>query len=406
MINEQLEKDIELCVKNFFRERYQTMDFAFPGIIKNYLGDNAKGYQHYYPLSLVWELTSDCNLRCKHCYYHDYNEKFVSNDDLSSEKIMEIIDEVAEMNVIHITLSGGEPLLAKNIFEIIKKIKSKNIAIKFSTNGTLVTQDIAKKLSQLLNPKMDDVQISLDGACKETHDITRGKGSFEKTMQGIENLITNGIHPLINFTTTTHNVSELADLYTLTKSFGAKMLSVGKIMSCGSSQEPLVPDTITLFEQVAKVIRLEMEGDGPFFEMRTFKIFDFVNNPIAKKYLNARINIKDKSKPEDYICHNHQKINISAKGKVYLCFYAADNDLFPMGNLNNETLLEVWNKRHENNLFQKRALNDMICKECEYIKFCHSGCPLSSYQKYGSLLAPDKNCACGECLVQNANVKI
>lgn len=398
---ENLEKDIELCIEKYFGGRkYLTADKIFTKEITDYIG-NYDAYEHFYPLSLTWEITSECNLRCSHCYYYNQKEKFDSSNDLSTEKIMKILDELKEMDIINVILTGGEALLRKDIFVIINKIKANNISLKLSSNGIIISKEIAKQLSGILNPKMDEIQISLDGATAETHDKTRGIGSFKQTIHGIKNLIDCGLYPSINCTVTADNVFEIQSLYKLAQEFKIKKIALTKISPCDETHNHLVPDINTLFHEVANVIRLERSENGPFFEMNTFAFYDFASHKILSEFIKKN-NYSSKIKLfENLMCHRSDKININKHGKVYLCFPAADNDICSLGDLKKESLIDIWAKRHNNSLFKKRNLSNTICNQCKHVLFCKSGCPLNAYQKYGSVCAPDGNCPIGKIFMQN-----
>lgn len=402
--NIHLEKDIELCLEKYFYDRkYLTTDKKFTKKIIEYIDDYNK-YEHFYPLSLTWEITSECNLRCSHCYYYNQKEKFDSINDLSTEQIMTILDDIIEMGVINIILTGGEALLRKDIFEIIHKIKANNISIKLSSNGVLITKEIAKRLSTLLNPEMDDIQISLDGACDLTHDKTRGKGNFNKTIQGIKNLVEFGIFPSINCTVTSNNVLELQALYKLAQEFKSKKISLTRITPCDDTHNNLVPSMNVLFHEISNVIKLEKLSNGPFLEMSAFGFNDFINYKILSKFLKKNVDLLKIISSRNLMCHRHDKINVNKNGKVYLCFPAADNDVCSLGDLKEETLINIWAKRCNNILFQTRNLNNILCNKCKYILFCKGGCPLNAYQKYGSIFAPDGNCALGETFIKNIHI--
>lgn len=405
-INNCLETAVELCMEKYFKSgTYQNAEKVFYTLIKNYV-KHYEIYEHYYPFSLTWEIISDCNLRCKHCYFSNYSEKYDSRNDLSTEKIMSIIDELAEMNVVNVNLTGGEPFLRADFLDILKKLKSKNISINITTNGTLITENIAKELSFILNPLIDTIQVSLDGSCKETHDKTRGEGSFKKAIIGINNLVKYQIYPFINCTATIYNVFELANLYKLAQSLKVKKMSVAKMLPWSKEQIELVPDIDTLLIQISKVIEIEKKQKGLFFELRTFKFYDFVSHKIAQKKLSKFISSEDDEKiafDPNCICHKHDKLNINRDGKVYLCFHAADMDLYSLGDLKNEYLIDIWYKRHNNNLFQLRNLNKMVCKKCNYANFCRGGCPLSAELSHGKIESPDGNCVYGNVLMQSEN---
>lgn len=393
-----LQSSIKLCIDKYFENKiYMTPELFFMKKMMEFMG-NPKSYKYQLPLFLSWEITAECNLRCKHCYYYKNDSKFNAIQDLSTQRILEIIDEIADMNIVHIDLTGGEPLLRNDIFEIIEKIKSKNISLKLSSNGILITKDIARKLSKLLNPYMDSVQISLEGAYAHTHEQLRGNGTFEKTIQGIKNLVEEGVATFVNSTVTTENINELTDLYKLTHKLGVKKLSLAKIIPTEESHYSLISDMDILFKEFANIIKLEKKNKVPFFEIATFKLWDFLNHEQAKEVLQKIFKNKKIPMVDDFDCHNNSKININKDGKVYLCFRAADLGLFPMGDLKNESLSDIWNRKTENELFKARNSVDMSCKKCQYASFCKAGCPLNAFLKFNTILAPDSNCIEGEKL--------
>ncbi len=136
------------------------------------------------PRPVMWfiDITSRCNLKCKHCYFYFHEIKKENNKELSTAEIIKILEKTVEPgNLVH--LSGGEPLLRHDLDKIVKKIHQLKGIASITTNGTLIDNS---RIDSLLH--FDRIQISLDGL-KETHEYFRGKGSFDLTLSGIEKLI-------------------------------------------------------------------------------------------------------------------------------------------------------------------------------------------------------------------------
>jgi len=125
---------------------------------------------------LECQITDRCNLRCRHCYIGDG-----FHQDLSLEKIFKILNEFEEIQGLRLLLSGGEPLLHPHFWEINEILRDYPFRSVLLSNGTLITKETAKKL------RVHEVQVSLDGM-KEGHESIRGEGTFEKTLQAIDNL--------------------------------------------------------------------------------------------------------------------------------------------------------------------------------------------------------------------------
>lgn len=138
----------------------------------------------YYLAGVYVEITSICNLKCIHCYNDSGKEK----NEISIEGFQNIL-ETSIGKDFSLTISGGEPLLHSKFWELIKLAKEKGVSdILIITNGTQITEEIAKKFAEY------DIsaQISLNGISEDVHDQICGKGSYKKTIKGIEHLINVG----------------------------------------------------------------------------------------------------------------------------------------------------------------------------------------------------------------------
>jgi MoaA/NifB/PqqE/SkfB family radical SAM enzyme len=125
---------------------------------------------------LELQITDQCNLQCRHCYI---GEGF--HQDLSKNQIQKVFEEFEEIQGLRLLLSGGEPLLHSHFWEINDLLRNYAFRTVLLSNGTLVTQEIAKRLH------VHEVQISLDGM-EEGHESLRGRGTFKKTLMAIDHL--------------------------------------------------------------------------------------------------------------------------------------------------------------------------------------------------------------------------
>jgi len=138
------------------------------------------------PFSAALQITEVCNLRCKMCYYWGETGTYSNRNNKSRPKIMEIglIEQIVkESEIKFYSLFGGEPLIHPEIEKIVRVIKGSGARIDTPTNGTLLN----KYASMLVELEFDSIRLSLDGP-KEVNDIQRGKGSYEKAIEGLEAL--------------------------------------------------------------------------------------------------------------------------------------------------------------------------------------------------------------------------
>ena len=162
---------------------------------------------------LFYELTLNCNEHCKHCG-SSAGDACISNP-LTADEFNGITDQIAEDfadRLPRITITGGEPLLRRDFFDIVNHIADRNISWGMTTNGTLITPDVARDLNAA---HCSALGVSIDGL-RDTHDDFRQhKGGYDKTMKGVEYLIKEGFRgSLIVTTVCTHkSVRELPELF-------------------------------------------------------------------------------------------------------------------------------------------------------------------------------------------------
>jgi MoaA/NifB/PqqE/SkfB family radical SAM enzyme len=149
------------------------------------------------PWFILWEITNDCPLdeKCLFCYE---NRKTRLNRYCT--KIDEVVNQLDEAHIPWVTLLGGEPLMHPQIYEIIRKLKSKNIFVKIITNGVLVTKENSKELG---NAGVDQIAISFDGLSKNIHELSRGRDSFRQSLNALYFLQDN--IPLVSISLTVSN---------------------------------------------------------------------------------------------------------------------------------------------------------------------------------------------------------
>jgi heme d1 biosynthesis radical SAM protein NirJ len=159
---------------------------------------------------VIWNLVRRCNLRCVHCYSISGDVDFPG--ELSTAEVFRVMDDLKAARVPGLILSGGEPLLRGDIFDISARAKEMGFYTALSTNGTMIT---AEKAAAIAAIKYDYVGISLDGV-NGTHDRFRGQeGAFDQAMAGLRRLSDLGIKTGLRFTMTTDNWVELPELLAL-----------------------------------------------------------------------------------------------------------------------------------------------------------------------------------------------
>jgi radical SAM protein with 4Fe4S-binding SPASM domain len=173
------------------------------------------------PFEIVWNFTYTCNLRCKHCY-EDAGGKRPELTTNEAFEALDVLSRTAGIGLPALSLSGGEPLMRKDFFEVAAYARKKVPYISIATNATLLTKDTAKALKDL---GVGYVEISLDGASKEVHEaFRRVPGCFEKTMQGIHNSVDAGLDTCIATTIQKENLDEVEKIVTTAEDLGVRFM--------------------------------------------------------------------------------------------------------------------------------------------------------------------------------------
>jgi len=178
------------------------------------------------PISIVWEITNNCNYKCPHCRAY---KKFVKDDE-SIEYL--IINELIESKVLLVNLSGGEPLLNPRIFKIAKRLFMENIYVVLSTNGYYYS----KFRKEIIDAGIKFIQVSLDGK-EELHDKFRGiKGAYDKAVEALLMAKEDGLRTQMNVTITSDNVNNLEWNYHKAKELGCDNVFFRRVVPYGKAK--------------------------------------------------------------------------------------------------------------------------------------------------------------------------
>ncbi len=344
------------------------------------------------PWTVSWQVISQCNLRCKHCFFEGNQELYNSQFDLDTDTLLFLAKELTDkFSVVSLSITGGETMLRKDIFELLKTLKQNNVAISLQTNGTLIDKNKAKLLSDILCPDTDYVQVSLDASKPEIYNKIRGENTFYKAINGINLLIEQGVKVNVNATALSLNALDLPDLYRLCNNLGVKKFSVSGFVPCFEEQQYLVCDFSSVLSSIAEIIDMSTISKT-FFEMN-YRFYNFVSDNNLRKYADEYLqtHLVQDSLHNDLLCHRHNTLYINAKGEVYLCF-SCENKQGLLGVFPKDSLEQIWENRRQNIFFSPRKSKDSACRNCKYFLFCKAGCMGSAYSVYGNVNAPDGLC--------------
>ena len=170
------------------------------------------------PICLTWELTWACNLACIHCLSSSGRR---DPAELTTTEAKALIDEFASLKVFYVNVGGGEPTIRGDFFELLDYAVERRVGVKFSTNGTRMTRQRARRLASM---SYVDVQVSVDGATREVNDAVRGAGSYDAALAAMRELSDAGFGRFkISVVMTRENVVQLDRFEALAARFGAQL---------------------------------------------------------------------------------------------------------------------------------------------------------------------------------------
>ncbi|NMC35785.1 radical SAM protein [Candidatus Beckwithbacteria bacterium] len=179
------------------------------------------------PLSVCLEVTRACNFRCKHC------SEVGSMNDMSTKNIVKIIDDLADNDIKRISISGGEPLMRKDLSEIIQIISDKKMIISLSTNGYLLNEEIIKKLKG----RVANLRISLHGKEKFHDNFVGVNGAYKKVIQNIKLCAKHSVPVGLVCTVMQSNLSELVDVIEIGKEIAVNKITFYSLFNKGRAKE-------------------------------------------------------------------------------------------------------------------------------------------------------------------------
>lgn len=315
------------------------------------------------PISAYIHLTNKCNLHCVGCYSLD--EKRNKYKDMTTEEIKQAIFQLRDVGVENLVFSGGEPLLTRNIIEIVRyaKIDCKFPNLILITNGTIFNKKILSDLSKYI----DTVSVSLDTYCSDGKPFLRDPNIFDKIMRSIGWL--KETRNNVNILPTIHHLNskyleeyvKLADKLGVTISFS--ILSAcfeGELLNYLPNNEDL-----RTISQFMKNTDMAIE-DSSIFE---------------------------KFHAENYCGAGKTMISVGTDGNVYPCHMLMYEE-FCLGNVRKNSLKYILEHSHKLTTFRNLNVDKLSgnCTECQFRYFCGGGCRARSYMKYGNIVAQDPYC--------------
>jgi len=346
------------------------------------------------PFLVVWNYTDACNLRCKHCYQRAGK---MSKDELSLEERLNIVDQLADNDVVAIAFSGGEALLRDDFWEVARYASGKGLYLSLATNGTLLTKDV---VSRLRDVGVQYFEISLDSVDRAKHDAFRGvTGAWERTVAGIKNVVAqDGAYSCIANTITNENYRELDDLVAFSTKLGVNRTLIFNFIPVGRGADIIDMDLPPeAREHVLQQMYGYLSGQDESFEILTTApqfsrvcMMNSQNGVISLAHFGAA-GFSDKvGLLAEYIggCGaGRMYCAIQPNGIVTPCVFMP----IPVGDLRTESFIDIWKNAEVMQSLRERHDLKEHCVSCDYRNVC-GGCRARAYAYFHDIKAPDIGC--------------
>ena len=341
---------------------------------------------------VAWEVTRSCNLACVHCRASAVCEPYPG--ELDTEKCKQILDEIATVGKPVIILTGGEPLLRKDIYEIAAYGDQKGLRMVLATNGTLVDETVAENL---IKSGIRRVSISIDGPEAISHDaFRRVPGAFAGAMAGIEAMKRVGLEFQINTTITQANIGKIREIHDLAHGLGAVAHHIFLLVPTGRAKE-MVDQEITplAYEQTLNWFYEEEQDCAIQLKATCAPHYYRIFHQRQKERGSAAVAKHGPAGPGTHPLHTMTR---GCMGGISFCFISHRGQLQPCGyleldcgQLTEKSFPEIW---EGSPIFQD--LRDLgrykgKCARCEFIKVC-GGCRARAYETTGDYLAEEPFC--------------
>lgn len=345
---------------------------------------------------VVWNITRACNLKCVHCYNDSGAGKV--RDELSTEQAKAVLDDLAKFGVPSVLFSGGEPLMRPDLFELIAHAIQRGLRAVVSTNGTLITSNVATQIKRL---GVSYVGISLDGI-GEVNDEFRGvAGAFDKAVRGIRSCQDAGVRVGLRLTLTRRNVQDLENLFRFFEAEGIERACFYHLVPSGRGGA--IADEDLTHTQSRGAVETILAEARHFKEIGRKTDILTVDNHVDGVYLYLKLLDEDPDRVDkvwQLLTWNGGGMYSSGVGIGCIDFHGKvhPNQFwghYDLGDVRARPFSEIWSDTQEpllRGLRNRRAYIKGRCRLCKFFDACGGSLRVRADLRFGDPWAPDPAC--------------
>ena len=335
---------------------------------------------------IAWEVTRSCNLACKHCRAEACLDPYPG--ELNTEDALALIDTFPEVGNPIIIFTGGEPLLRKDIFTLVRHAKSKGLRPVMAPNGTLVTREVVE---QMLDAGIERCSLSIDGPSADMHDEFRGvKGSFDANINAIRLFNELGMEFQVNTTVTRNNLPYFKDIFSLCERLGAKAWHIFLLVPTGRAKD--IEDQVISAAEYEDVLNWFYD-----FQKTTNMQLKATCAPHYHRILRQRA--KEDGIPVNFENFGLDAVSRGCLGGIGFCFISHTGQVQPCGYLDLDCgqttqtpFPKIWADSQQFANLRNPKTYIGKCGVCEYEKVC-GGCRARAETMKGNYLDEEPLCS-------------
>jgi len=335
---------------------------------------------------VAWEITRNCNLNCVHCRAAATKGPYLGELDTTSA--FRLLDQIAETGNPIVILTGGEPLIRPDIFEVAAYGTNKGLRMVMAPNGTLISETVA---SQMAKAGIKRISISIDGPTKDIHDAFRGvEGAFDGAIRGIGFAKAAGIEFQINTTITKANLEQIPKIQELAVELGAAAHHIFLLVPTGRGK--YIIDQEISAEQYEQTLNW-------FYDQKEKIPLQLKATCAPHYYRILRQRAKAEGKSVTFQTHGLDAVTRGCLGGTGFCFISHRGVVQPCGFLDincgdvtQTSFAEIWN--HSDIFLSLRNFDNLKgkCGKCQFKRVC-GGCRARAYEATGDFLAEEPLCS-------------
>lgn len=339
-------------------------------------------------------ISTGCNLKCRHCWVvpNYVNGQPDPGDVINVDALRKAVAEAKPMGLRSAKITGGEPMLHPRFQELVNMLSVEGLVLDMETNGTLLTQDIARWLKE--ETRVGFISVSLDGADEKTHDEFRGvPGAFRAALRGLDSLVKVGYR----------NVQVIMSVYRRNRSQVDRVVDLAELHGAGSVK-------INPITKTGRGMAMHKRGEALDFNEQ-LDLAQYVHDDLAKTMkIQVFLNVPPALRPLHQLwknggcvgdCGVKHILGILGTGDIAMCGIGRTIPELIYGRLGRDSIRDIWLNHPMMQSF-RRELDNIpgypgICGDCVHAKSCRTGCVAMNFVDGKRLIWPSKFCTTAEC---------